>query len=143
MKATYNDTIQMDGLLRYARTVLAEAEELSAGRKVRITLRGEGGSMVLVCPMRVAAYAQQAMGQPAPLWEEGQVTFFSRGVALALFPSVKGWGKLLRVLIAHTYAERRRIARQQAIVKAQLARNEAKLRNLNAGLSAEEGGAAL
>jgi hypothetical protein len=139
MKATYQDTVQMDWLLLYARTVLAEAEELSAGRKVRITLRGEGDSMSFVCPARVAKYAKQAMGQPAPMWEEGQVVFFSCGVAVAYFPSVKGWGNLLRALIAHTYAERRRIARQQAIIKARMAQNEATLNRLRGG----EGGATL
>jgi hypothetical protein len=138
MKATYNDTVQMDWLLIYARTVLAEAEELSAGRKVRITLRGEGDTLIFTCPARVAMYARHAMGQPAPTWQEGQVVFFSRGVALAFFPSGEGGADLLRALIAHNYAQQRRQRRQLAVTKAKLGQNEATRRNQNTSLSAGE-----
>lgn len=114
MKPTYQDTIEMDGMLLLAREILAESENVDAGRKVRITLYGLEGNQTIAVPVRVAKYACKAMGKPVAVQEAGEVVFYSQGIAVAWLPSLAGWRKLLLALIAHVQAGRKRGQRQLA-----------------------------
>jgi hypothetical protein len=141
MKATYQDTIQMDWLLLHAREVLAEAEEIAEGRKVRVVFYAEDmAPEAVVIPRRVAVYARRVMGIPAVVCEGPKLVFFTEGVAVRVLPTLEGYSALIRAIAAHNWAAIRRNERERAILKKRLAQSKTTLRNPNTGLSGGEGG---
>lgn len=136
MKATYDDTILMDRLLLAAREELAEAEEIQAGRKARLTLTNDiGEQRSYVRPFRVIAYARKAMGAPAVVAEGSlRAVFASKGITVSLTPTTEGYLAISDVLIARLCGEKRRVIRAIAKNKAIIKRNEAQIKKGGAAL---------
>jgi hypothetical protein len=135
MKATYDDTVRMDWLLLDARAILAEADEIGAGRLVRITIhRADQGLPSRLYPARVARYAHAQLAAAPVLDPLARVSFYSRGTATVLVVgSLAAYHAFCQVLLSHTRARLRRAERSQRQAKAALRQNEARLRGQKGG----------
>jgi hypothetical protein len=123
MRATYDDSIQMDALLLNARILLAEAEEITTGQKVRITFYAENTKVLTgVYPHRVACYARRAIGVPALVSQGLKLIFYSRGVAVRVLPTIEGYTALAWALTAHINAVYRRNKRRLAKLEREAAK---------------------
>jgi hypothetical protein len=136
MKEPLNEAAEMRSLVFHASLLLAEAEDIEAGRKARIILTNDAGdTRASIVSFRAARYARKVMGQPALLPEGNlHVVFSSRGITVSLRPTIEGYLAISETIIAYQCGEIRRIKRQ-------IGKNK---RRMNEGNSEQgEGGAAL
>jgi hypothetical protein len=120
---TYTDSLRMEVVLAAAHAILAEAEEIALGRKVRITIYG-AETLSWVYPMRVAAHAARLLGASVALPEAPQVAFCTHGATLRVQPSGPAYHAFLRAILAHNYANMRRNQRALARQRRRIAQRE-------------------
>ena len=111
---TYTDILRMEDVLADTRHILAEAEQVARGEKVKITFYPEDGKEPFshCYPPRVAAYGWKMLGTPAPVVETTRISFTSGGCTIPHRPTVDSYRAFIQVLLARACAEQRRTSRK-------------------------------